>query len=102
MLDFGIARMSAEHTDTEETVATLAGEFLGTLAYAAPEQLEGDAARIDVRTDVFALGVILYELLTGVRPFDAGNSLAQLIANRLDQVPDAPSRLTPSWTGTST
>ncbi|MEC9157881.1 MAG: serine/threonine-protein kinase [Planctomycetota bacterium] len=95
VLDFGIARMSAEHTDTEETVATLAGEFLGTLAYAAPEQLEGDAARIDVRTDVFALGVILYELLTGVRPFDAGNSLAQLIANRLDQVPDAPSRLTP-------
>ncbi|MEE2682123.1 MAG: serine/threonine-protein kinase [Planctomycetota bacterium] len=95
VLDFGIARMSAEHTSPDETMATLAGEFLGTFAYAAPEQLEGDPDRIDIRTDVFALGVLLYELLAGTRPFDTGSSLAELITNRLDQVPTPPSSFNP-------
>lgn len=91
VLDFGIARMTPDRTSPDETMATLAGEFLGTFAYAAPEQLEGDPDRIDIRTDVFALGVLLYELLTGCRPFDTGNSLAELITNRLDRIPESPS-----------
>ena len=95
VLDFGIARMTAEHTSPDETMATLAGEFLGTFAYAAPEQLEGDPERIDIRTDVFALGVLLYELLAGSRPFETGSSLAELITNRIDRIPDPPSSINP-------
>ena len=93
VLDFGIARMTPDRTSPDETMATLAGEFLGTFAYASPEQLEGDSDRIDIRTDVFALGVLLYELLTGCRPFETGNSLAELITNRLDRIPEPPSSL---------
>ena len=66
--DFGIAH--AAHRLTE----TRTGETKGKLAYFAPEQLVGDA--VDRRVDVFALGVVAYELLTGVRPFDADNPLA--------------------------
>ena len=91
VLDFGIARLTPDRTSPDETMATLAGEFLGTFAYAAPEQLQGDPDRIDIRTDVFALGVLLYELLTGSRPFETGNSLAELITNRLDRIPEPPS-----------
>jgi tetratricopeptide (TPR) repeat protein/predicted Ser/Thr protein kinase len=92
ILDFGIARATDSGADPENS-ATVAGEFLGTYSYAAPEQLEGDPDRIDVRTDVFALGVILYELLTNERPFETGKSLAELIQNRLDTLPPSPSRL---------
>ncbi len=66
--DFGIAH--AAHRLTE----TRTGETKGKLAYFAPEQLVGDG--VDRRVDVFALGVVAYELLTGVRPFDADNPLA--------------------------
>ncbi len=90
ILDFGIARV-ANSGDPEETMATEAGQFLGTFAYAAPEQLEGAADRVDVRVDVFALGVLLYEMLAGCRPFEMGDSLAELIRNRLDRIPPAPS-----------
>lgn len=90
ILDFGIARV-ADSSATDETMATEAGQFLGTFAYAAPEQLEGAADRVDVRVDVFALGVLLYEMLCGRRPFEVGESLADLIRNRLDRIPPAPS-----------
>ena len=90
ILDFGIARVS--HSDeNDETMATEAGQFLGTFSYAAPEQLEGAPDRVDVRVDVFALGVLLYEMLAARRPFETGDSLAQLIQNRLDRIPGAPS-----------
>lgn len=90
ILDFGIARV-ADSSATDETMATEAGQFLGTFAYAAPEQLEGAADRVDIRVDVFALGVLLYEMLCGRRPFEVGESLADLIRNRLDRIPPAPS-----------
>ncbi len=90
ILDFGIARVS-DSSATDETMATEAGQFVGTFSYAAPEQLEGAPDRVDVRVDVFALGVLLYELLAGERPFEMGDSLADLIRNRLDRIPAAPS-----------
>lgn len=67
VLDFGLARM----TDSDLTVSTVvseAGTIRGTLPYMAPEQLAGNADAIDVRTDVYALGVILYEMLSGRQP----------------------------------
>ncbi|HAW96633.1 MAG: hypothetical protein CMJ33_11190 [Phycisphaerae bacterium] len=90
ILDFGIARV-ADSASTDETMATEAGQFLGTFSYAAPEQLEGAPERVDVRVDVFALGVLLYEMLCGRKPFEMGDSLAELIGNRLDRIPPAPS-----------
>jgi hypothetical protein len=68
ILDFGIARLTER--GRPGTLATSAGQILGTLAYMSPEQLTGDPATVDQRTDVYALGVILYELLAGRLPLD--------------------------------
>ncbi len=71
ILDFGIARM----TDPEAgvTAPTRAGQVMGTLPYMSPEQASGDAGEIDTRADVYALGVLLYELLAGRLPLDLEN-----------------------------
>ncbi|MBK8168068.1 MAG: serine/threonine protein kinase [bacterium] len=68
VIDFGIAKA----LDPTDGLLTLTGLQLGTPAYMSPEQRAGDAAGVDVRSDVYALGVILYELLAGVRPFADG------------------------------
>jgi eukaryotic-like serine/threonine-protein kinase len=69
VLDFGIARL-AEREGPGGTIATIAGQILGTLAYMSPEQLLGESASVDHRSDVYALGVMLYELLAGRLPLD--------------------------------
>jgi predicted Ser/Thr protein kinase len=74
VLDFGVARLT--DADVQGTLATATGEVVGTLQYMSPEQLGGDPLAVDTRTDVYALGVILYELLAGRRPYDvAGRQL---------------------------
>ena len=88
VLDFGIARLTdAEHEPL--TVATQAGELVGTLAYMSPEQLGSDPAEIDTRSDVYSLGVILYELLTGRRPHEIGD-VSIVEAARFIQSEDPP------------
>lgn len=67
IIDFGVAR---DNTDNEETGLTHAGVPLGTPSYLPPEQIEGNSSDLDARADVFALGVVLYELLAGCKPFD--------------------------------
>ncbi|WP_316576348.1 serine/threonine-protein kinase [Nocardia canadensis] len=86
--DFGIARSMGETTSL-----TSAGSVLGTLAYAAPEQLEGEP--LDVRTDVYALGGTLYELLTGFVPFQR-DSPAAMISAHLIEAPPRPSAGNPA------
>jgi len=71
VLDFGIAR--ALDADAEQiTRMTQAGMIVGTLSYMSPEQASGDPAQIDTRTDVYALGVIAYEVLSGQLPIELG------------------------------
>ena len=67
ILDFGIARVMGRDRQGL-SLATEAGQIMGTIAYMSPEQLAGDSAQLDTRSDVYALGAILYELLTGTVP----------------------------------
>ncbi|MDQ8188896.1 WD40 repeat domain-containing serine/threonine protein kinase [Roseibacillus persicicus] len=67
IIDFGIARATSESNSSNYT---LQAQVLGTPAYMSPEQAATDGEDIDTRTDVYSLGVVLYELLTGTPPFD--------------------------------
>lgn len=69
VIDFGIAKALSQPL-TAQTLHTEQGQFIGTPDYMSPEQAEMDASGVDTRSDVYALGVVLYELLTGVPPFD--------------------------------
>ncbi|MBL9001941.1 MAG: serine/threonine protein kinase [Phycisphaerae bacterium] len=76
IIDFGVARASTEEGDPRVTQQTTPGQMIGTLQYMAPEQCGGDSGDIDVRADVYALGVILFELLSGRPPYELeGKSL---------------------------
>lgn len=97
ILDFGLARI----TDVDAVAASMlteVGMIKGTLQYMAPEQARGQVEAIDVRTDVYALGVILYELLSGQRPYDVlGWALAEAVRVICEQPPRS---LAASWSGT--
>lgn len=69
IIDFGIAK-SMQCSLSEATLYTRIGDAVGSPGYASPEQLGGNLSDIDTRTDVYSLGVVLYELLSGKRPFD--------------------------------
>lgn len=86
VVDFGLARPVEPEGD-----ATLTGEFAGTPLFAAPEQFRGSADSIDVRTDVYALGVLLYFALTGRCPHN-GASLRELMRRIVEDSPDRPSQ----------
>ena len=72
IIDFGIAKALAEPLDADAP-ATMAGQLLGTPEYLSPERLAGRDDGADIRTDVYSLGVMLFELLSGRRPFDRSN-----------------------------
>jgi len=76
VIDFGIAK-ATEGRLTDATVYTHLHQFIGTPAYMSPEQAEMTSLDIDTRSDIYSLGVLLYELLTGVTPFDAKELMSQ-------------------------
>ena len=88
LADFGLARL----TDTPHLTAS--GEMMGTPAYLSPEQVRGKPSGIDHRTDVYSLGVTLYELITRRKPFD-GETREQIITGICDAEPTAPRRFEP-------
>jgi Tol biopolymer transport system component/tRNA A-37 threonylcarbamoyl transferase component Bud32 len=100
VLDFGLAKLQQHGNSTSpDEVATLTealtqqGAIIGTLQYMAPEQFEGKPA--DTRTDIFAFGLVLYELLTGKRAFEA-SSRASLIAAVMSREPEPIATTVPS------
>lgn len=91
VLDFGIARV-IDSEDAPSRRLTIPGLAIGTPPYMSPEQFSADPDDIDVRSDVYALGVVLYELLTRRLPVEVGASLTPAVARRvLDEAPRPPS-----------
>ncbi len=86
VLDFGLAKAD-DDSETSMTAMTQTGQFLGSLPWAAPEQAEGHTHLIDVRTDVYALGVVLFQLLTGRFPYDVSGSMREVVDNILHKEP---------------
>jgi len=86
VLDFGLARIA--DTDVEATQLSRAGDIRGTLAYMSPEQARGDSRDVDLRSDVYSLGVTLYETITGRFPYDIRTtSLMDVLKTIIDQPP---------------
>lgn len=81
ILDFGIARA----VDMQKSLATRTGELVGTLPYMSPEQVSGDPRAIDTRADVYALGVLLYQLLTGRLPIEPGEDSIYGLVTRVQE-----------------
>jgi eukaryotic-like serine/threonine-protein kinase len=82
VIDFGIAKATSGEPLTDKTVFTAFEQFIGTPAYMSPEQALVTSLDIDTRTDIYSLGVLLYELLTGQTPFDA----KELLQSGLDEM----------------
>ena len=89
LFDFGLARVE------DAAGLTLTGDLAGTPYYVSPEQVSGSSTALDGRTDVFSLGVTLYELLTLDRPFD-GKTTEQVLRQIAHREPDLPRRRNPA------
>lgn len=93
VLDFGLAKVAGSSVmggDTPELM-TMTGQFIGSPAWASPEQAVGDIAKIDVRTDVYSLGVMLYKALTNHFPYAVVGMLREVLENIEKAIPARPS-----------
>ncbi len=87
IVDFGLAKLSDSVEDMTQT-----GQFLGSMPWSSPEQVAGDPALIDTRTDVYALGVVLYQIVCGRFPYGITGSVASVLQNIREVAPTPPSR----------
>ena len=98
ILDFGVARVM--DSDVQATRQTDLGQLIGTLAYMSPEQAGGDTHSLDIRSDVYALGVILYELLAGHLPYQTkGLALHEAVQTIQQQDPTSLSSINARYRG---
>jgi tetratricopeptide (TPR) repeat protein len=98
LLDFGLAKAvsgasNGELPDAYARSMTMTGQFVGSLPWASPEQAEGAPDKIDIRTDVYSLGVILFQALTGKFPYSVVGNLRDVIDRILTSEPVAPRNL---------
>ena len=93
VLDFGVAKMVGGEAALGESTITAAGNVSGTPKYMAPEQARGH--RVDQRTDLYAMGLILYEMLTGLMPFDAEGGAMEYIVLHATEPPALPTKRAP-------
>src|SRR5262249_32967981 len=89
VLDFGIAKVRGH----DDHGLTLHGRVCGTPEYMSPEQIRGD--ELDARSDVYAAGVVLYEMMTGSRPFESRGPVIEVMMAHLNQPPPLPQELRP-------
>jgi serine/threonine protein kinase/tetratricopeptide (TPR) repeat protein len=94
ILDFGLARTTGEPRESVTDLKTAPGTVMGTLGYMSPEQLRGES--VDVTTDIFALGCVLYEMIGGRSPFVRSTATETSAAVLRDEPPELPSTAPPA------
>jgi serine/threonine protein kinase len=95
ILDFGLAKLidDAELTTSEVEMVSIPGKVIGTLAFMSPEQASAQPGTVDVRTDVYSIGIILYKILTGNFPYDVCGSMLAILRNIQEIEPTRPSKI---------
>ena len=95
IVDFGLAKLAVPDSPSEgeaaHEVMSMTGQFIGSLPWASPEQAEGAHGQVDVRTDVYSLGVILYQMLTGRFPYEVIGNMRDVLDRILRSEPVKPS-----------
>lgn len=95
IVDFGLAKLAVPDSPSEgeaaHEVMSMTGQFIGSLPWASPEQAEGAHGQVDVRTDVYSLGVILYQMLTGRFPYEVIGNMRDVLDRILRAEPVKPS-----------
>ena len=93
ILDFGLAKLTdtSEQVSAEAVLTSIPGKIIGTLAFMSPEQASGQPGAVDVRTDVYSVGVILYKVFTDSFPYEITGSTLTILQNIQATEPDRPS-----------
>ncbi len=97
ILDFGLAKVVSGGfaESSEPTLMSITGQFIGSLPWASPEQAEGTPEKLDIRTDVYSLGVVFYQLLTGAFPYSVIGRMTDVLENIQNATPAKPSSIRP-------
>ena len=95
VVDFGLAKLAVPDLEGEGSgrLMSMTGQFIGSLPWASPEQADGSPTNIDVRTDVYSLGVILYQLLTSKFPYEVLGNMRDVLDNIMRAEPARPSTI---------